>query len=123
VNAKIIANGRVDTTQGIDMTKRLIATELTNAINATTPNSVSHFVHQSDFPFLSVSKGETVALRYRTRSMVPIKSRNRPVIALLVTALTKKIFVTTHHVSCNQNRIYHDFACSIYNQFTQDLFF
>jgi hypothetical protein len=33
VNAKIIANGRVDTTQGIDMTKRLIATELMDAIN------------------------------------------------------------------------------------------
>jgi hypothetical protein len=35
VNAKIInqlANGRVDTTQGIDMTKRLTATELVNAI-------------------------------------------------------------------------------------------
>src|SRR5215813_11068784 len=46
VNAKIIANGRVDTTQGIDMTKRLIAIELTNAINATTPSAVSHFVYQ-----------------------------------------------------------------------------
>ena len=50
VNAKIINqlnNNRVDTTQGIDMTKKLIATELTNAINATTPNIVvSHFVHQ-----------------------------------------------------------------------------
>jgi len=46
VNAKIIANGRVDTTQGIDMTKRLIATELINAINATTPSAVSHFVYQ-----------------------------------------------------------------------------
>jgi hypothetical protein len=49
VNAKIInqlANGRVDTTQGIDMTKRLIATELVNVINATTPNFASHFVHQ-----------------------------------------------------------------------------
>jgi hypothetical protein len=42
VNAKIInqlANGRIDTTQGTDMTKRLIATELTNAINATATNS------------------------------------------------------------------------------------
>jgi hypothetical protein len=49
VNAKIInqlASGRVDTTQGIDMTKRLIATELINAINATTPSLVSHFVYQ-----------------------------------------------------------------------------
>jgi hypothetical protein len=49
VNAKIInqlANGRVDTTQGIDMTKRLTATELINAINATTPSFVSHFVYQ-----------------------------------------------------------------------------
>jgi len=49
VNAKIINqlnNNRVDTTQGIDMTKKIIATELTNAINATTPNFVSHFVHQ-----------------------------------------------------------------------------
>jgi hypothetical protein len=49
VNAKIInqqANGRVDTTQGIDMTKRLIATELVNVINATTPNFVSHFAKQ-----------------------------------------------------------------------------
>ncbi|MGA9149092.1 MAG: hypothetical protein WBZ36_00835 [Candidatus Nitrosopolaris sp.] len=49
VNAKFInqlANGRVDTTQGIDMTKRLTATELINAINATTPSFVSHFVYQ-----------------------------------------------------------------------------
>jgi hypothetical protein len=49
VNAKIInqlANGRVDTTQGIDMTKRLTATELINAINVTTPSFVSHFVYQ-----------------------------------------------------------------------------
>src|SRR5215467_2975817 len=46
VNAKIIANGRADTTQGIDMTKRLIAIELTNAINATSPSTVSHFVYQ-----------------------------------------------------------------------------
>jgi hypothetical protein len=49
VNAKItnqLNNNRVDTTQGIDMTKKIIATELTNAINATTPNFVSHFVHQ-----------------------------------------------------------------------------
>ncbi len=49
VSAKIInrlANNRVDTTQGIDMTKKLIATELTNVINAITPNFVSHFVYQ-----------------------------------------------------------------------------
>jgi hypothetical protein len=46
VNAKIIANGRADTTQGIDMTKRLITIELTNAINATTPSAVSNFVYQ-----------------------------------------------------------------------------
>ena len=42
VNAKIInqlANSRIDTTQGTDMTKRLIATELTNAINTTATNS------------------------------------------------------------------------------------
>ena len=39
VNAKIIANSRVDTTQGIDMTKKLTATELINAINATATNS------------------------------------------------------------------------------------
>ncbi|MGC1931767.1 MAG: hypothetical protein WA667_22585 [Candidatus Nitrosopolaris sp.] len=42
VNAKItnqVANSRVDTTQGIDMTKRLTATELINAINTTTTNS------------------------------------------------------------------------------------
>jgi hypothetical protein len=44
VNAKIInqlANGRADTTQGIDMTKRLTATELINAINATTEFCIS----------------------------------------------------------------------------------
>jgi hypothetical protein len=44
VNARIISqlnNDRVDTTQGVDMTKKLIATELTNAINATSPNLVS----------------------------------------------------------------------------------
>ena len=31
---------------GIDMTKRLIVIELTNAINATTPSAVSHLVYQ-----------------------------------------------------------------------------
>ncbi len=49
MNAKIInqlANGRIDTTQGIDMTKRLTATELINAINATAQSFVSHFVNQ-----------------------------------------------------------------------------
>jgi hypothetical protein len=49
VNAKIISqlnNDRIDTTQGIDMTKKLTATELTNAMNATTPNPLSHLVHQ-----------------------------------------------------------------------------
>lgn len=51
VNAKIInqlANSRIDTTQGIDMTKRLIATELTNAINSTAANSnaSSQLLHQ-----------------------------------------------------------------------------
>jgi len=49
VSAKItnqLANGRVDTTQGIDMAKRLIAKELMNAINATTPSAVSYFVYQ-----------------------------------------------------------------------------
>jgi hypothetical protein len=49
VNARIsseLNNDRVDTTRVVDMTKKLISTELTNAINATTPNSVSHFVHQ-----------------------------------------------------------------------------
>ncbi|MGC2571528.1 MAG: hypothetical protein WA364_08450 [Candidatus Nitrosopolaris sp.] len=51
INAKIInqlANSRVDTTQGIDITKKLIATELINAINATTTgsNAPFHFVQQ-----------------------------------------------------------------------------
>lgn len=51
VNAKIInqlANSRIDTTQGTDMTKRLIATELTNAINSTATNSnaPSQSLHQ-----------------------------------------------------------------------------
>ena len=51
VNAKIInqlANSRIDTTQGTDMTKRLIATELTNAINTTAANSKapSQLLHQ-----------------------------------------------------------------------------
>jgi len=51
VNAKIInqlANNRIDTTQGTDMTKRLIATELTNAINSTAANSnaPSQLLHQ-----------------------------------------------------------------------------
>ena len=44
VNAKVINqldNSRVDTTQGIDMTKRLTATELINAINTTTTNSIA----------------------------------------------------------------------------------
>ena len=46
VNAKIInqlGNTRVDTTQGIDMTKKLIATELINAINTTTTNNSAGF--------------------------------------------------------------------------------
>ena len=45
VNAKIInqlTNTGVDTTQGIDMTKKLIAIELTDALNTITPNSISH---------------------------------------------------------------------------------
>ena len=51
VNAKIInqlANSRIDTTQGTDMTKRLIATELTNALNSTSANSnaPSQLLHQ-----------------------------------------------------------------------------
>ena len=51
VNAKIInqlANSRTDTTQGTDMTKRLIATELTDAINSTAANSnaPSQLLHQ-----------------------------------------------------------------------------
>jgi hypothetical protein len=49
VNAKIInqlTNSRVDTTQGIDMTKKIIATELTDAINTIAPNSISHSVNQ-----------------------------------------------------------------------------
>jgi hypothetical protein len=49
VTAKIInqlTNSRVDTTQGIDMTKKIIAIELTNAINTIAPNFASHVVHQ-----------------------------------------------------------------------------
>ena len=47
----------MDTTQGIDMTERLIATEPTNAINATTPNSVSYFVHQPARVVVAVCNG------------------------------------------------------------------
>jgi hypothetical protein len=52
VTAKIInqlGNNRVDTTQGIDMTKKLVATELFNAINSLTTksNTASHIVQQS----------------------------------------------------------------------------
>jgi hypothetical protein len=52
ISAKIINqldNNRVDTTQGIDMTKKLVATELLNAINSITTNSntASHIVQQS----------------------------------------------------------------------------
>ena len=42
VNAKIInqlANNRIDTTQGVNMTKSLAATELANAINTVIPTS------------------------------------------------------------------------------------
>ncbi len=41
-------SGRTDTTQGTDMTKRLIATELINAINTTAANSnvPSQLLHQ-----------------------------------------------------------------------------
>ena len=52
VSAKIInqlGNNRVDTTQGIDMTKKLVATELLNAINSVTTktSTASHIVQQS----------------------------------------------------------------------------
>jgi len=52
VSAKIVnqlGNNRVDTTQGIDMTKRLVATELFNAINSVTTktNTASHIDQQS----------------------------------------------------------------------------
>jgi hypothetical protein len=46
VNAKIInhlANSRVDTTQGIDMTKRLISTELNDAINTIAPTTCKSY--------------------------------------------------------------------------------
>jgi hypothetical protein len=50
VSAKIInqLDNRVDTTQGIDMTKKLVATEVLNAINsiATKSNTASHIVQQ-----------------------------------------------------------------------------
>jgi hypothetical protein len=42
VNASIInqlANNRKDTTQGVDMTKHLISTELANAISTLLPNA------------------------------------------------------------------------------------
>ena len=52
VSAKIInqlGNNRVDTTQGIDMTKKLVATELLNAINSisTKSDTASHIAQQS----------------------------------------------------------------------------
>jgi len=52
VSARIInqlGNNRVDTTQGIDMTKKLVATEVLNAINSITTksNTASHIVQQS----------------------------------------------------------------------------
>jgi len=53
VNTKIInqlANNRVDTTQGIDFTKKLIATELTNAIDAMmapTNNTIANIAHNT----------------------------------------------------------------------------
>jgi len=51
VSAKIInqlGNNRVDTTEGIDMTKKLVATEVLNAINSITTksNTASHIVQQ-----------------------------------------------------------------------------
>ena len=51
VSAKIInqlGNNRVDTTQGIDMTKKLVATEVLNAINSITTksNTASKIVQQ-----------------------------------------------------------------------------
>jgi hypothetical protein len=49
VNTKIInqlTNSGVVTTQGVDMTKKIIAIELTDAINTIAPNFASHVVHQ-----------------------------------------------------------------------------
>ncbi|MGA9155104.1 MAG: hypothetical protein WBZ36_31360, partial [Candidatus Nitrosopolaris sp.] len=50
------ANSRIDTTQGTDMTKRLIATELTNAINSTAANSnaPSQLLHQATRSLLTI---------------------------------------------------------------------
>ncbi|PWU81221.1 MAG: hypothetical protein DLM72_08175 [Candidatus Nitrosopolaris wilkensis] len=53
VNTKIInqsANNRIDTTQGIDFTKKLIATGLTNAIDvmmAPSNNTIANIVHNT----------------------------------------------------------------------------
>jgi hypothetical protein len=41
-----LTNSGVVTTQGIDMTKKIIAIELTDAINTIAPNFASHVVHQ-----------------------------------------------------------------------------
>ena len=49
VNTKIInqlGNTKVDTTQGIDMTKKLIATEVINAINTTTTKNSAEYIQQ-----------------------------------------------------------------------------
>jgi hypothetical protein len=49
VNTKIInqlTNSGVVTTQGIDMTKKIIAIELADAINTIAPNFASHVIHQ-----------------------------------------------------------------------------
>ena len=56
----------------------------------------TEILYYSNFPFLRVSKGETVALRYRARSMVPIESRKPPVVALLVTTQADRTFVVFH---------------------------
>src|SRR5215469_5799286 len=59
VNAKIInqlTNSGVDTTQGIDMTKKIIAIELTNVINTIAPNSISHRIAVDNHGIASPTK-------------------------------------------------------------------
>ena len=56
------------------------------------------------FPY-RVFKRETVAIHYRAWTMVPIKCRNPPVVALPVTTHTNRTFVIAHCLSYNQNRI------------------
>jgi hypothetical protein len=76
----------------------------------------TEILYHLGFPY-RVFKRETVAIPYRAWTMVTVKCRNPPVLALSVTTHTNRTFIIAHCLSYNQNMILWLFAYS-YNYFT-----